>query len=810
MNIFFNVRKFAKWDCFFSVIFAFFLIFQAQSFANPRIVKVAAFNYYPGIFQDKDGVIKGFYVDALAEIAKKENIQFEYVFGSWDEGLERIQNGQVDLITSAAKTPERELFMNFGNVPLLTVWGVLYAHQSSHLDDILEVKGKKIGVMKNDFNAKNFMDLTTQFGIECKFVEYASFEEVFKAIASKKVDAGVASVTFGAAKQVDYQLRSTGVIFNPFKIYFATAKNKNQDLLLMLDKYLGKWVHEENSVFNRARENWSHGSVGKIVIIPAWSKYVLIGLGILTAMAFFFIFLQQKLANIKLQKALGLFNAFTENSTDAIYVKDADGRYLLFNQEAAKVVGKKAEDVIGKDDYFIFPEGDAKFVIDKDRWVMESGTVQTYEEVLTTTRGVVTYLSTKGPLFSDGKVVGVFGAARDITERKKMENELLNAKLAAESANRAKSAFLANMSHELRTPLNGVLGFAQLLEMEGATIEQKKYLNLIMKSGNNLLAVISSILDLSKIEAEKIELENELFNLRTCIEESLQTHEASAREKNLRLHQSISNQLSKCYVGDAFRLKQIINNLVGNAIKFTKEGRVTVSVDFISKDESCDVVDFSVSDTGIGMSKEALSIIFLPFTQADSSVTREFGGTGLGLAISKKLVELLGGEISVESEFGKGSTFRFRLPLKKACEVEASTTPGPLTSQTRQFHNLKVLMVEDDPGNKQFGLALLGVLGCQAKALERAAPALDLLEKESFDLLLVDIQMPEMSGLELIKAIREKESITRKHRPAIALSAHALESDKAICLKAGFDGFVPKPIIIDVLVQEVKRVLGHY
>ncbi|NVN91274.1 MAG: transporter substrate-binding domain-containing protein [Desulfuromonadales bacterium] len=256
-----------------------------------RVIRVGAFNYYPGIFKDSDGAVKGFYVDALADVERRENIRFEYVFGSWSEGLERLKAGQVDLLTSVARTPDRAIYMEFGKTPLLTVWGELYAPLSSNIDGIRDIQGKKVAVMKGDFNARYFKELVSKFNITCEFIEMPGFDDVFKAVAAKKVHAGVVNSTFGVAKVKEYGLRSTGVVFNPFDIYFAVAKGKNRDLLSLLDSYLDRWRHQEDSVYNRARQVWSHGSTGTISVTPRWLINSAIVLGVLVLITFVFVVL---------------------------------------------------------------------------------------------------------------------------------------------------------------------------------------------------------------------------------------------------------------------------------------------------------------------------------------------------------------------------------------------------------------------------------------------------------------------------------------------------------------------------------------
>ncbi len=388
---------------------------------------------------------------------------------------------------------------------------------------------------------------------------------------------------------------------------------------------------------------------------------------------------------------------------------------------------------------------------------------------------------------------------------------LLNAELKiardqAQKSNLAKSAFLANMSHELRTPLNGVIGFSSLLEMEELSPKHKEYLQYISQSGKNLLALINDILDLSKAEAEKIELHNTVLNLKILIDEVVSSQNLMLVAKNIYLKKNISDEIQEIYIGDALRLKQIINNLVSNAIKFTQSGGILISVNLISSSINSDLVRIKITDTGIGMDGETLKIIFLPFSQADGSISRVYGGTGLGLAICKKLVELMGGEIGVVSSLGVGSVFSFDLSLLKSAEAIKPVEKIKKPIGVHQFNNLKILLIEDNPINLQLILEILKILGCQTTTAKKANEGLVLLESQQFDMIFLDIQMPEMSGMEMLEIFRQRHSKNSPYQKIIALTAFALDGDKEIFLNAGFDGYVSKPIEMNDLIKEMERV----
>jgi len=325
---------------------------------QPRLVRVGAFNYYPAIFRDHDGIVKGFYVDALSEIAQRENIRFEYVYGSWADGLERLKNGEVDVLTSVAKTPEREAFMDFSNTPLLTVWGELYVPLASDIDGIRDIRGKKVAVMRGDFNAAHFIGLVRKFDLSCTFVEMPGFDDVFKAVAAKEVDAGVVNSTFGIARQNGYRLRSTGVVFNPFDIFFSVAKDRNRDILKLLDDYLANWRRQENSAYNSARQKWMRGTSGSIHVIPGWLVKSSAVLGVLVvASAFFIILLRRRVrkATSDIVERETRFRSYIDNSPDGIFIFDGSGRYVDVNPAASTITGYSGPELLQKNLFELLP-----------------------------------------------------------------------------------------------------------------------------------------------------------------------------------------------------------------------------------------------------------------------------------------------------------------------------------------------------------------------------------------------------------------------------------------------------------------------
>jgi PAS domain S-box-containing protein len=506
-----------------------------------------------------------------------------------------------------------------------------------------------------------------------------------------------------------------------------------------------------------------------------------------------------------------LLNAVLAHIPDNLYFKDRQSRFIRISRAAARWFGlEKPEDAIGKTDFDLFTPEHAQAAFDDEQRIIRTGQpILHIEEKETWPNGHVTWVDTSKLPLRDlrGEIIGTFGISGDITDKKHAQESLQGAKEAAEKASRAKSEFVANMSHEIRTPMNAIIGMAELLLDAGLDETQRDYAQTILESGESLLCLLNDILDFSKIEAGKVELDPQPFDLRDTVEGMMKALAVRAHRRQLELVCAIEPDVPARVVGDVGRLRQVLVNLVGNAVKFTDEGEVILRVGLDRHAGDGVVVRFDVQDTGIGIPPDKLDKIFESFEQVDRSTTRRFGGTGLGLTIAARLAELMGGTIRVESTPGQGSTFSVTLKFG-ACPDQA-VTPRPVPPDL--FRDLRVLIVDDNATNRRILEHVLANWGMEPCAVASGAEALAELAAahevgRPFPIVLSDVQMPSVDGFMLTQAIRRDASLSETR--VVMLSSAACPQHAARCRELDVTAYLTKPVRQSELLNAITEAVG--
>jgi PAS domain S-box-containing protein len=533
---------------------------------------------------------------------------------------------------------------------------------------------------------------------------------------------------------------------------------------------------------------------------------------------------ERQRAEVALQQAEAKYRSIFENTAEGIFQTTVDGRYISANPALARIYGYESpEELIanlGNIEQQLYFESSrrAEFV----RLMQQHNAVSELESQVYCKNGNIIWISENARTIRDasGQILGYEGTVRDITERKQVESELQKAKESAEAANRAKSEFLANMSHEIRTPMNGVIGMTGLLLNTEMNPQQQDFVETIRSSSDALLTIINDILDFSKIESGKLDLEQHPFELRTCIEESFDLLAPKAAEKGLELAYFIAPQVPKTILGDVTRLRQILVNLLSNAVKFTEAGEVVVSVtvhpvEAISLERLHERQDelplpelpwvkyelcFAVKDTGIGIPEDKINRLFQSFGQVDSSITRNYGGTGLGLAISKRLSEMMGGRMWVESQVGQGSTFYFTAIAESVPRLLQVDIDNPQP----QLAGKRLLIVDDNATNRKILLLQAQSWGMLTRAAQSGAEALDwICQGDPFDIAILDMQMPQMDGLTLASKIRNQPN--GHELPLVMLTSMGRQEMDAQAVEVNFAAFLNKPVKQSSLYNVLSR-----
>jgi len=511
---------------------------------------------------------------------------------------------------------------------------------------------------------------------------------------------------------------------------------------------------------------------------------------------------KQKIAERRIKLSENKIRVILDNSAIAITLTDEQERIVTWNPFTEHLLGFKKKDLYMKPASTLYPPKEWMKIRKEN--IRELGSKHHFETKCIKKDGSIIDVDLSINILkdSDNRIIGSVGIIQDITEYKRVQRDLIHAKTAAEEANNAKSMFLANVSHEVRTPMNTIMGMVDLTLDTQLNDEQRDNLSTVKNAADNLLSLLNDILDLSRVESGKVVLEKIEINVGNIIKSVCKGLSVLAHNKNIGLKWDIDDNVPETVLGDPVRIRQILVNLINNAIKFTFKGDIIVGVKEKSRTKDISELLFCVSDEGVGIAKENQEQIFDVFTQADATTTRRFGGTGLGLTISKKFVEKMDGKIWVESEEFRGSTFYFTTKMKfvKKEDISPALKEKSIEAELRahlpkkELKQLSILLAEDNIINQKIAARLLEKRGWTVKSVVNGKQVLESLDAEYFDIILMDAQMPLMDGFEATNQIREKEKKTGEHIPIIALTARAMAEDRQKCLDVGMDGYVSKPI----------------
>ncbi len=873
------------------------------------VLKIGVYNNPPKISVSQNGAATGYHIDVLEAILKDTPYRIEYHPGTWEEGLTRLKNGEIDIMPDVAWSKERAAVYDFNNEYVLLNWACVYSSKTAAINIITDLNKKKVAVMRNSIHTEGESGIINQvisFGINCEFIYVNTYEEAFDLINKGTADAAVVNRLYGLMNEESNSVKRTSIVFNPSQIRYAFSKNKpgNSDLIKLIDSGIIELKADKNSLYHKAFTKHLLPQIKKEKILPEWTVNIVFLAILLSLILSIYVLSGRSGINesILLRKFFrenvsmeNIRENITDNSLTALAMFSIplflsilyhgfqigwDNTIWLYlcvviTSVTAAVLRKhlsvllklgvliiclffmgslvlKSWGRIGTGFTFFLTAGIIITLIYGKRWgiaVITTGLIITVifgiliqYKFIQYNFDMITYsLSPSSWIFAVMAVFMMFftiisgiekfyenlvsavdnleqkvkertnelddvnkSMQKEIEIRKKIEDELLAAKLEAEHASSAKGTFLASMSHEIRTPLNAILGYSQILLREKTLApESKREIEIINSSGEHLLDLINEILDMSKIEAGKTEIINETFSLSAVMKQIDNLFSAKTEKKGIEFVIKIADDVPDFIITDKSKLKQILINLTGNAVKFTDRGSVKVNVSLSS--DNHEVLIFTVTDTGKGIAQEHLENIFSPFEQTVEG--RDRGGTGLGLSISRKYANLMGGDISLDSKPGRGSSFTLSMPFKKSdVEIIDDIDSDRKVIGIRSRVTPRILIVDDREVNRDILVRMLEPLGFNVQEASGGREALELISSWNPDLVLLDLIMPDLDGRDVIKSIKADTHL--KDLKIIVITASVLDIAREEILNLGADAFIRKPFRETIVLNEISDTFG--
>jgi PAS domain S-box-containing protein len=759
--------------------------------------------------------ISGMNVELAQWMAADMGFKIRFETAPLAEAIEMLRTGKVDAMTSLFYTPARDAEFDYTQTLKLTPISLFVRSDQMDIADIHDLEGRRVAIM----GSSHAMEILQPYNITCEIKFVPTVQECIDLLAENKVDAMIVNEL--VTRHHIYATESNDLKMAGDPLFTArlcmAVKQDNAVLLNILNKGIDN--AQESGTLYKIQGKWL-GSEYARHQLPLRTYLLMASIAsLLVAVVIMLILLwnrelQQKVGERTRQYAESeeRLRRFFENSPDAVFVLEQDGGIHAVNSMASAALKMNKQELLSKTIYDLAPPS-RHADVRKNMALWFAGELQQCEGESLASDGAVTPIEMTGTLLQlDGRTVLQLHA-RDISLRKEAEEKIHaarqmaeEAKELAEKASQAKSEFLANMSHEIRTPLNGIVGMAQLLADTRLSSEQQNCAETILQSTTGLLNIINHVLDISKIEAAQMDVCESPINLRKICDTIFCMFTPQLEPKGISLKCACADNVPPYVTGDEGLIEQVLVNLVGNAIKFTHKGSVTLNIERPRQGANDAELYFQVIDTGIGISKEEQATIFEKFTQADGSTKRMYGGTGLGLAICKQLIELMGGKIGIISSKGRGSTFFFNLTLPRSAPPDQQKPPEE-TTPTQIRKDVKVLLVEDNKVNQKVAMAILRKAGCKVEAVENGQDAIQQVIREKYDIVLMDCQMPVMDGFEATARIRAMGGALAK-TPIIAITAHAMKDDRQKCLDAGMDDYISKPVSRLALVSLINKHAG--